>query len=70
MKILIFDVEGALVMYQQLMEVQLADGKLDVVDNFAYLCDCICLGRGCDLASIKRCHSVWGKFRELLPLLN
>ena len=25
------------------VEVQLADGKLDIVDNFTYLGDCICL---------------------------
>ena len=52
------------------VEFQLADGKLDVVDNFNYLSDCICPGRGCEFATIKRCCSVWGKFRELLPLLT
>ena len=51
------------------VEVQLADGKLDLVDNFVYLGDFICLGGGCELATIKRYHSAWGKFRELLPLL-
>ena len=52
------------------VDVQLADGKLDVVDNFVYPGDCICPGGGCELATIKRCCSAWGKFRELLPLLT
>ena len=52
------------------VEFQLGDDKLDVVDNFVYLDDCICSGEGCELATIKRCCSVWGKFRELLPLLT
>ena len=50
--------------------VQLAGGKLDVVDNFVYLGDCICPSEVCELATIKRCCSEWGKFRELLPLLT
>ena len=37
------------------VEAQLADGKLDVVDNFVYLGDCICPGGACELATIKRC---------------
>ena len=52
------------------VEVQLAAYKFDLVDNFVYLGDCICPGGGCELATIKRCHSAWGKFRELLPLLT
>ena len=52
------------------VKVQLTDGKLDVVDNFVDLVDCICPGGGCELATIKRCRSAWGKFRELLPLLT
>ena len=52
------------------VKVQLADGKLDVVDNFVYLGDSICPGGGCELATIKRCRSEWGKFRELLLLLT
>ena len=40
------------------VEVQLADGKLGVVDNFVYIGDCICPGGGCELATIKRCRSV------------
>ena len=50
--------------------VQLADGKLDVGDNFVRLGDFICPGGSCELATIKRCHSSWGKFRELLPLFT
>ena len=52
------------------VEVQLADGKLDVVVNFNYLGDFICLGGGCELATIKRCRFARGKFRELLSLLT
>ena len=52
------------------VEVQLVDGKLEVVGSFVYLSDCICPDGGCELATIKRCHSTWGKFRELLPLLT
>ena len=52
------------------VEVQLAEGKFDVVDNFVYLGDCICPGRGCELATITRCCSAWGKLKELLPLLT
>ena len=52
------------------VEVQLSDGKLDVVDNSVYLGDCICPGGDCELATNKRCRSAWGKFRELLPLLT
>ena len=51
------------------VEVQLADGKLNVVDNFVCLGDCICPGGGCELATSKRYRSAWGKFKELLPLL-
>ena len=50
------------------VKLQLADGKLDVVDSFAYLGECICPGGGCELATIKRCCASWGKFRYLLPL--
>ena len=52
------------------VEVQLADGKPDVVDNFVYLGDCICPGGGCELATIKKCRSAWGKFTEPLALLT
>ena len=48
----------------------IAEGKLDVVDNFVYLGDCICPVGGCELATIKRCCFAWAKFRELLPSLT
>ena len=35
------------------VEVQLAYGKLDVLDNFANLGDYTCPGGGCELATIK-----------------
>ena len=47
-------------------EVQLADNKLDVLENFVYLGGYICSDGGCELATIKRCQ----KYRELLPLLT
>ena len=53
-------------MHGQLMEdlvlaslVQLADGQLDVVDNFVYLGDCICPGEVCKVPTFKRCCSAW-----------
>ena len=46
---------------------QLADGKLDVVDNFVYLLDRICAGGGCELATIKRYRPALGKFTKLFP---
>ena len=52
------------------VEVQLADGKLDVVDKFVYLDYCICPSGGCEFVTIKSCCSAWGKFRELLPSLT
>ena len=51
-------------------KVQLAEGKIGVVDNFVYPGDYTCPDGGCELATIKRCCSSWGKFRELLPLLT
>ena len=48
----------------------IAEVKLDAVDNFLYLGDCICLVGDCELATIKRYYSAWGKSRELLPLLT
>ena len=41
------------------VEVQLAYGKLDVLDNFVYLGDYTCPGGGCELATIKWCLSAW-----------
>ena len=52
------------------VEVQLADGKFDVLDNFVYRGDCISPGGGCELATIKRYRSAWGKFRDLLTWLT
>ena len=52
------------------VEIQLSDGNLDVVDNFVYLGECIYPAGGCELATIKRHRSAWGKFRELSPLLT
>ena len=52
------------------VEIQLGDEKPDAVDNFVYLGDCISPGGYCELATIKRCHPAWGKFRGLLPLLT
>ena len=46
------------------VEVQLADGQLDVVDNFGFLGDCICPVGGCELTTTKRLCSSWGKVRE------
>ena len=52
------------------VEIQLGDEKFDAVDSFVYLDDCISPGGGCELATVKRCRSALGKFRELLPLLR
>ena len=46
------------------------DKKLDGVDSFCYLGDTIGAGGGCDLSVITRIRYVWGKFRELLPILT
>ena len=63
--------ETAFVLLQRpCVEIQLGDEKLDAVDNFVYLGDCISPGGYCELATIKRCHPAWGKFRGLLPLLT
>ena len=51
------------------LEVQLDDGKLDVVDNFVYLGDCICSSVGCELATIKRCRSAWANLENSYPSL-
>ena len=63
-----------LVTHGQLMEDLLLISNL-VMKNLmyltiAYLDDCICPGGGCELATIKRFRSAWGKFRELLPVLT
>ena len=51
-------------------EVVLAGVTLEVVNSFVYLGDGICTGGGCELATVIRVRSAWGKFRELLPLLT
>ena len=56
-------VEGVLVMHGQLredVEVQLAGGKLDVVDSFVYLGDCVCLDGCIELATFKNA-SLYGE---------
>ena len=50
--------------------ITIAEVKLDVVDNFLYLGDCICPVGGWELATIKICCFTREKFRELLPLLT
>ena len=48
----------------------MAGVTLEVVNSFVYLGDGICPGGGCELATVIRVRSAWGKFRELLPLLT
>ena len=43
--------------------------KLEVVASFCYLED-LSSGGGCELTSITRCHVAWGKFNELMSVLN
>ena len=43
---------------------------LEVVDSFCYSGDTINAGGGCTHGAIARARSVWGKFREFLPLLT
>ena len=51
-------------------EVEVGECKLEVVSSFCYLGDTICAGGGCELATITRAKSAWGKFRMLLPILS
>ena len=44
--------------------------QLDLVELFHYLGDKICPGGGCELATIARTRSAWGKLCELFPLLT
>ena len=46
------------------------DQKLDVVESFVYLGDGISPNWGCEVSTIARICSAWGKFRKLLPLLT
>ena len=52
------------------LEVEVGNEKLEVVPEFCYLGDMLSAGGGCELAAITRCKCAWGKFRQLLPLLN
>ena len=54
---------------RQSVEVEVVNEKLEVVSGFCCLGDMLYAGGGCDLAAITRCKCVWGKFRQLLPLL-
>ena len=51
--------------YPQVEVVRLAplQEKLDSVESFAYLGDGISPSRGCDVSTIARIRSAWGKFR-------
>ena len=49
--------------------VSLRDQKLDI-QFFVYLRDGISPNGGCEVSTIARIYSTWGKFRELLPLLT
>ena len=51
------------------VQVQLADGKHGVVENFVYLGDCICPGGSCELATIKRFCSAWENLGNCYPCL-
>ena len=48
----------------------LGDQKLDVVEFFVYLGDEIFPNGGCEISTISRIRSAWGKLSELLPLLT
>ena len=55
---------------REVSEVEVGNEKLEVVPEFCYLGDMLSAGGGCELAAITRCKCVWGKFRQLLPLLT
>ena len=50
-------------------EVKVDDEKLEAVPQFCYLGDMLFAGGSCELASVTHCKCVFGKFRQLLPLL-
>ena len=50
--------------------VSLGDQKLEVVESFVYLGDGISPNGGCEVSTIARIRSAWGKFHELLPSLT
>ena len=51
-------------------EVTVGREKLEVLPSFCCLGDCLLSGDGCELATIWRCHVVWGTFNELLSVLT
>ena len=51
------------------VEVQLGDEKLDVVDNFVYLGECICPNGCCELPTIKRYCSDRENLKNSYPCL-
>ncbi|XP_014675865.1 PREDICTED: uncharacterized protein LOC106815854 [Priapulus caudatus] len=53
-----------------LLELQIGQGNLEVVPSFCYLGDTLSAGGGCQLATIIRAKTAWGKFRKLLPVLT
>ena len=55
---------------REVSEVEVGNEKLEVVPEFCYLGDMLSAGGGYELAAITRCKCVWGKFRQLLPLLT
>ena len=61
-RIMILGVEGVLVIQEQFLE--------DLLRSVTCWWQAWCNWQFCDLATIKRCCSAWGKFRELLPSLT
>ena len=51
-------------------EVMMGEERIDVVASFCYLGDMLSAGGGCELASITRIKTAWGKFNQLLPILT
>ena len=51
-------------------EVKVDEEKHEAVPKFCYLGDMLSVGGGCQIAAITQCECVWGKFRQLLPLLT
>jgi len=44
--------------------------KMECVDKFCYLGDCIGAGGGAEEASRARVRCAWAKFRQLVPVLT
>ena len=51
-------------------EVKVDEEKLEAVPECCYLGDMLSAGGFCELAAVTRCKCVWGKLRQLLPLLT